>query len=271
MPSLSLIIAFYNDIRFLEIILAALEIQSFNDFEIIIADDGSGPEIVERVSTLIKTSPMTIKHVWHEDKGFRKTTILNSAVKASDADYLVFIDGDCVPHPRFLEEHYRNRAARTALTGRRVNLSESVSNALTPDLVRAGALQGVLFRRLIMDGFVGKARNVEMGFYIKNMTLRHFLNRKRRGLKGCNMSFNREDLIAVNGFDERYCAPSTGEDTDIEFRLRLIGVDVRNLKNVAILYHRYHKKIERGDAANIPIFNQTRKDKTAFTPYGLRR
>jgi GT2 family glycosyltransferase len=118
---------------------------------------------------------------------------------------------------------------------------------------------------------LGKARNVEMGFYVRNRFLRNFFNRKIRGLKGCNMSFNKEDLIAVNGFDERYCGPSTGEDTDIGFRLQLNGVRVKNLKNIAILYHRYHRKIERGDAANKPIFDKTKKDKLIFTLYGLKK
>jgi cellulose synthase/poly-beta-1,6-N-acetylglucosamine synthase-like glycosyltransferase len=270
-PQVSLIISFYNDPKFLELILAALEIQSFNAFEVIIADDGSNAHVVKTVGEMIDRYPFSIKHVWHEDKGFRKTTILNSAIKASNTNYLIFIDGDCIPHPKFVGEHYQNREDSVALTGRRVNLSKRVTLTITPDLVRNGALQGFLFRQLLVDGILGKARNVEMGFYIRNRFLRKFFNRKARGLKGCNMSFNKKDLIAVNGFDERYCGPSTGEDTDIGFRLQLNGVRVKNLKNIAILYHRHHRKIERGDAANKPIFDKTKKDKLIFTPYGLKK
>ena len=268
---MSLVVSFYNNLEFLELILAALEIQSFSDFEVIIADDGSSAHVLEMLSDTIERSPLSIQHVWHEDKGFRKTTILNRAIKASLSDYLVFIDGDCIPHPKFIEEHYRNREDRLALTGRRVNMSKSVTDALTPELVRNGALQGSLFRQLIYDGIKGKARNVEMGFYIKNGLLRKLFNRKVRNLKGCNMSFNKKDLMAINGLDERYCAPSTGEDTDIGFRLQLNGVRVRNLKNIAILYHRHHARIERGDNANWPIFEQTKKEQVIYTPYGIKR
>lgn len=270
-PLVSLVISFYNDIEFLKLIMAGLEIQSFSRFEVIIADDGSSPHVVKEVSEMIDNCPFCVKHLWHEDKGFRKTTILNSAIKAGTTEYLIFIDGDCIPHPKFIEEHYRNREDRVALTGRRVNMSKRVTDCLTPDLVRNGALQGFLFRRLVFDGIRGEARNVEMGIYIKNKLLRRFFNRKERGLKGCNMSFNKSDLVAVNGFDERYCGASTGEDTDIEFRMRLDGVRVRNLKNIAILYHRHHRKIERGDALNKPIFDQTKKDKLIYTPYGLKK
>ncbi len=268
---LSLVVSFYNNAVFLELILAALEIQSFEDFEVIIADDGSNPRVVETVRGLIDRCPLTVKHVWHEDRGFRKTTILNRAIKASSTDYLIFIDGDCIPHPKFIEEHYANRQDRVALTGRRVNMSKRVTQSLTPDLVKDGALQGILFRQLILDGFLGKARNVEMGFYIRNRLMRKLFNRKVRGLKGCNMSFNKTDLVAINGFDERYCGPSTGEDTDVEYRLRLNGVGVKNLKNIAILYHRYHALIERGDAANKPIFEQTKREKLIYTPFGIEK
>lgn len=269
-PLTSLIISFYNDVKFLELIFAGLEIQTFNRFEVIIADDGSTPHVVKKVAAMVERYPISIKHIWHEDRGFRKTTILNAAIKASSTGYLIFIDGDCIPHPKFIEEHYRNREDRAALTGRRVNLSERITECLTPGMVKKGALQKVLFRQLIIDSIRGKARNVEMGFYIKNMLVRRFLNQSG-GLKGCNMSFNKQDLIDVNGFDERYCSPSTGEDTDIEFRMRLNGVRIKKINYMAILYHRYHRKIERGDAVNKPIFDQTKKDKLIYTPYGLKK
>lgn len=124
MIELSLIISFYNRLDYLKLVFAGLEIQSFKNFEVIIADDGSNKVVVAELNSLIKKYDFPIKHIWHEDKGFRKNKILNRAIVESQTNYLVFIDGDCVPHSEFLKEHYINRKERVCLTVRRVNLSK---------------------------------------------------------------------------------------------------------------------------------------------------
>ena len=110
--AVSLVISFYNGIDYLKLILAALARQSFKDFEVIIADDGSREEVVDEVKKMIAETRLSIQHLWHEDAGFRKTRIFNQAVVRSRSSYLVFMDGDCIPHFRFIEEHYKNRAEK---------------------------------------------------------------------------------------------------------------------------------------------------------------
>src|SRR5665647_325671 len=105
---ISLIISFYNRIDFLKLIFAGLEQQSFRDFEVIIADDGSRSEIVEEVKLMIGSASFPVKHIWQEDNGWQKNTILNKAIVASEAPYIIFIDGDCIPHRRFIEEHLKS-------------------------------------------------------------------------------------------------------------------------------------------------------------------
>ena len=92
----SLIISFYNKIDLLKYIFAALERQTFRDFEVVIADDGSRPEIVEELNRIKSNYFFPINHVWQEDNGWQKTRILNKAVVATKGEYLVFIDGDCI-------------------------------------------------------------------------------------------------------------------------------------------------------------------------------
>src|SRR5687768_7510377 len=99
--SASLIISFYNKIEYLRMILAALERQSFKNFEVVIADDGSKAEVVNEIKEIQTKSPLQIQHIWHEDIGFRKTKILNESIRKSNSDYLIFIDGDCIPHHKF--------------------------------------------------------------------------------------------------------------------------------------------------------------------------
>src|SRR5688572_21265186 len=122
-------------------ILAALERQSFKNFEVVIADDGSKAEVVHEIKEIQTKSPLQIQHIWHEDIGFRKTKILNESIRKSNSDYLIFIDGDCIPHHKFVEEHFANREENFLLAGRRVNLSAKLSAALTADKIKAGFLE----------------------------------------------------------------------------------------------------------------------------------
>ena len=104
-PETSVIISFYNKINYLKLVLAGFVNQSSKNFEIIIADDGSERQVVSELEQHSVYLPFQIKHVWHEDKGFRKNKILNRAVAASNSDYLIFVDGDCIPHKKFVEDH----------------------------------------------------------------------------------------------------------------------------------------------------------------------
>jgi len=98
--------------------------------------------------------------------------------------------------------------------------------------------------------------------------LRSALNKKYRGLLGCNFSLHKKDIIAINGFDERYEAPSIGEDSDVEFRLALNGVRVKSLNHIAVQYHLYHKLQERLQK-NLDLFGEVKKSNLTYTPFGL--
>jgi glycosyltransferase involved in cell wall biosynthesis len=128
-----LIISVYDQVKALELILYALSIQSFKDFEVIVAEDGSNPEIKKLVDDWQRKKVFTIKHLTQDDRGFRKNKILNEAIKNSSADYLIFIDGDCIPHPDFLKAHFENKENDMVLCGRRVNLTKNISEKITPN------------------------------------------------------------------------------------------------------------------------------------------
>jgi glycosyltransferase involved in cell wall biosynthesis len=267
MISTTLIIAFYNNLNYLNLVLAGLERQTFTDFEIIIADDGSSPEIVNKLNSIISDSDLNIIHVWHEDKGFRKNRILNQAILKSAAPYLIFIDGDCIPHKEFVNEHLKNAEENCVLTGRRVNLSEKISRSLTTDLVKKGFLDSG-FLILLKDGLFGKSKDLEKAIYIRSAVIRKILNRKKRGLLGCNMSVHKNDILKVNGFDERYEAPSVGEDTDLQFRFELNGMTIKSLNQMAVQYHLYHE-LQNRPPQNMRLFEEIKKSGKAYTPYGI--
>jgi len=209
-----------------------------------------------------------IKHIWQEDKGFRKNKILNKAILKSETDYLIFIDCDCIPHKAFVEGHINKAEQNILLTGRRVNLSQKITNQLTEENVLNGFFNNHSLK-LIIDGLFGNSIDIEKGFYFKSKFLLNYLNRKNRGILGCNFSLFKEDIVKVNGFDERYQAPSIGEDSDLQFRLELLGVKVRSINHVAVQYHLFHKLQER-HPQNLQLFEETKKSKISFTPFGLK-
>ena len=263
----SLIISFYNNVEYLKFIAAGLERQSFRDFEIIIADDGSSKESIEQVEKLSLKLPFPFKHVWQEDKRFRKNKILNKAVQTSSSDYLIFIDGDCVPHYLFIKEHYENKKDGICLTGRRVNLSLKITSLLTETNIRNGYLENRNLS-LVMDGLFGKSYDVEKGFYTSSRIVRNLLNKKKRGILGCNFSLYKSDILKINGFDERYEGPSVGEDSDIQYRLELIGITINSLKYMAVQYHLYHER-QHHPQENLDLFAKVKLSAAPFTPYGI--
>lgn len=246
-PSLSLIIAVYNKPEVLRFVLAACAHQSIRNFEVIVADDGSSPAVRQVIEESRPSAGVPLIHIFHDDRGWRKNVILNSAIRASQSDYLVFIDGDCIPSRRFLEDHWREREEHTVLLGRRVETSKRWSESLT-----LGAITGGDFERLdwgvCMDGLRGDALRIEDGIRMRSALLRKVLLRNVRGMLGSNFSVAKADLAAINGFDELYDGPGCGEDSDIQYRLSLTGVKAKSIRNLAIQFHVYHPLTKGSDA-----------------------
>lgn len=247
-PDISLIVAVYNKPENLRLVLAACELQLFKNFEVIVADDGSGPAIEHVVAeTKHRNHGFSILHLWHEDNGWRKNTMLNNAIRASSANHLVFIDGDCLPGRHFLLDHWNEREENKVLLGRRVETSERWSRGLTLEKVRSGTFERYGWREW-MDGLRGKSLRVEDGIRMPSRLLRTILLRTVRGMLGSNFSVAKKHLVAINGFDELYNGPGCGEDSDVEYRLSLIGVTGKSLRNLAIQYHIWHPKIPTSQA-----------------------
>jgi len=270
-PAISLIISFYNNTRLLLLVFEALSRQTFQDFEVVIADDGSDEEAVECIHQLMKKASFTVKHCWHEDKGWRKNIVLNKAIETCESDYLVFIDGDCIPHRCFLEDHFSNRKEHFVLSGRRVQLSQKRSDLLSIKQIKNGFLEkgpGLLL--LLLDGIFEKVKHSENAIRVKNCSLRKYLIKdKRRGILGCNFSIHKSDILLVNGFDERYNYPGTGEDTDLDHRLQRAGIYCYSRKHLLTMYHIYHKKFDLVHAPNLNLLKDNDDQGITFTPFGI--
>ncbi len=263
----SVIVSTYNNPRALGMVLAGLSRQTLRPRQIVIADDGSGPETTTVIDAWRARLPFAIEHVWHPDDGFRKCAILNKAIVASSGEYLVFFDGDCVPPAHCLAAHAAYAAPQRYLSGGKVLLSEKRSAALD----EAAVLRGDLERFGWWWLGVGKPRRL---FASRIPGVRQLLDRNVKrppGWRGENASTFAAHARAVRGFDERFGYGY--EDADFGHRLEAIGVIGRSLRYTAPVYHLAHGRPWRSDAviaANKAIYDANRAAGVTATPYGLR-
>jgi glycosyltransferase involved in cell wall biosynthesis len=195
----SVVFTTYNEPRALELVLWGYAAQTLRDFEVVVADDGSGPATRAVVERMRRETGLVIRHVWHEDRGFRKTEILNRAILRSTGDYLVFSDGDCIPRDDFVETHVRLAERGRFLSGGYLKLPAGVSAAITPDDVRSGRVADLAWLR---------ARGWRPGRHalrlVRNPRVAEALDRltpTRATWNGHNASAWRDDLVRVNGYD----------------------------------------------------------------------
>ena len=230
---MSLVISTYNHVRPLELCLAGFRNQTAAPMEILIADDGSTPPTKDLVARLAASLPCPVHHLWHEDKGFRKNTILNHCLAAAKGDYLVLTDADCIPHPRFIEDH-----AALAEQGFWVQGRRSYLNAAASASVQGGAPVPSL-RLLLAGRLTGAAKAFRLPFPIIQR------DTAQRGIIGCNMAMWKKDLLDVNGWDEEYEGWGLGEDSDIGSRLYHLGRPRKFVYGRAVLYHLHHPILSR--------------------------
>ena len=235
-PTLELLLAVYNSPDVTRLTLEGYCRQSDRDFTLVIADDGSGPEIkqlVDEYSTRLK-----IRHLWQEDKGFRKACILNRAIATSEADYLVFSDNDCIPERHFIADHKQAAQRDCFVTGRRVDLGPLP----TRELLNGEQESPESFTWILRHSLKKNLKRGEKGLR-PPYWLHRLWSTKQIGTLGANMAMWRDDLLRVNGFDEDYQGYGM-EETDLEWRLMAAGVERCTVLGRAILYHLYHPEKE---------------------------
>ncbi len=272
---ITVIVPTYNRPQALRLCLLSLAKQSVLPHEVMIADDGSGSEtrdmVLEMQDQLKRVFP--IRHVWHEDRGFRKPKILNETVRQSAGDYLVFIDGDCMAHRHFVRSHLEWSGPDAILSGKRVEIGKE----LTEQLLAKGSVLNTFSPRLIGDAVRGRSRKVEEALMIRNPYLRGVLHRDRitdDGVWGCNFSLSKELFIAINGCDEDFLDGSI-EDNDLGIRVLNQGKRVRSVRGLAIIFHLWHPSSWSFENEkyqhNLAILKRRIANREPFCKNGIRR
>jgi glycosyltransferase involved in cell wall biosynthesis len=235
---ISVVLSTYDRPRDLALALAGYALQDDPDFELVVADDGSGPETARVVEDAARRTEAPIRHVWQPDRGFRKTEILDRAVERCGGDYLVFSDGDCIPRSDFVSTHRRLAAPGRFLSGGYVRLPAALGASMTADDVRSGWIWSrAELRRRGLSAQRASLRLLPAG------AVPELLDRftpTRATWNGMNASTWKDAVVAVNGFE--LGLGYGGEDREFGQRLVNLGLVGRQVRHRAVLLHLEHER-----------------------------
>ena len=234
----SVIITTYNSEDWLRKVLIGYSVQTETDFELVIADDGSTPKTKQLLEEFISCFKFPIVHVWQEDAGFRKSKILNKAIVASSSDYLLFTDGDCIPRKDFVKMHLKHKQKGYFLSGGYFKLPLQLSTFISEnDIVNQNCFS---IKWLVNNGL---KTNFKISKLTKNSYFASFMNwitPTKKTFNGHNSSVFKEDLLAINGFnqDMHY----GGLDREVGERLFNLGILSKQIRYDAICLHLHHER-----------------------------
>jgi len=242
---ISVIVSTYNREDALDVALRALSRQSDRNFEIVVADDGSGPATARVAREWAAKMALPIKHVWHEDRGFRLSDIRNRGIRASAGAYILFLDGDCIARQNFVAAHRGLAEPGWFVTGTRILLSADLTDrilhqGLEPELWGLGRWLALRARRQLNR--FAPLLELRLG------AMRKMSARRWRGARGSNMAFWRADLEKVDGFDSSFSGWGR-EDSDIFIRLIRAGVRRKDGRFASGVLHLWHPEADRGGLA----------------------
>lgn len=244
----SVVVLTYNWPEALARVLASLAAQRQLPDEVIVADDGSGAETRALIERTARDFPVPLRHVWHEDRGFRAARARNRGIAASHGDYVILLDGDMLLHPRFVADHLMLAERGCFLQGGRIKATRAESARL----LAGGAPVFAPWSRADFHEFDGTKRL----YAFRQPQLARWKSRSRSGgrVMSCNMSFWREDLLRVNGFDERMEGYGA-EDRELVARLENAGLRRRALKWAALAVHLWHATRAQPDVNDLSLPN----------------
>jgi glycosyltransferase involved in cell wall biosynthesis len=266
--TISVVMTTYNRPDALAAVVRACFMQNDKNFEIIIADDGSTANTRACVEALAAASPVPLRHVWQPDQGFRAAMARNRGTLAAHGDYIVFLDGDCIPQRDFVARHRALAQPGHLVSGSRILLSEALTRRVlddeidiagTPVLTRLGwRLHGDLNKTLQPLG----VRWPDLGRTSKKFSWRR--------IKSCNLGVWRSDLDRVNGFDESF----TGwghEDSDLVVRLFHAGVLRKDGAFATEVFHLWHREAQRDqETSNRKVVLERAAARVTQATVGLR-
>jgi glycosyltransferase involved in cell wall biosynthesis len=263
---ISLIVTAYNRADALRAVLSALGRQTDRGFEVIVADDGSGPSVSTLVEHWRLRLGVPVSHVWQVDRGFRAAEIRNRAILASRGEYCIFLDGDCIARPSFVATHRCLAERGWFVTGNRVLLSPAMTTAVLRDQSAPETWSAARWSQVRLRGGVNRLAamlDLPLG------PLRKVPARRWRGARSCNLAVWRSDLDRVDGFDASFNGWGR-EDSDLLIRLLHSGVRRKDGRFATGVIHLWHPEADRTYLpANDALLEAARQARRARAQCGL--
>lgn len=267
---IAVILSTYNNPEWLEKSLWGFACQEHKDFEILIADDGSTIATVQCIEDMRRQTGLTLHHIWQAKDGFQKSRILNKAIVAAQSDYLLFSDGDCIPRRDFVAMHVRYAQAGYFLSGGYYKLPLAISQAITPEDITSGSIFS--FSWLVAHGLRNSPKVLKLALPHSVAMVLNQVTTTKPTLKGSNSSAWKNDILQINGFDERM--QYGGQDRELGERLVNAGIKARQIRYSTTCLHLDHArgyKTQESLEHNLSIRQQTRTTKAVWTPYGINK
>lgn len=248
-PNVAVVVTTYNNPKSLELCLLSFLNQSFQNFDLFVADDGSSDETRDLLARLKREYSLPIYHIWHPDEGYRKSKINNTVFRQIDPQkhpIVICVDHDVIVHHRFVEDHFRAHQevsfSPLLFMGRRVDLSEQVTKKITPQNVLQ--FNRGLHWDLLASGLRGETKNVLRSLRLDapNWVLKILKRDRVVDLLGSNFSISTQALYDVNGYNEDFKS-YWGEDGDLFVRVRNSGVKCAGKIGYAVQWHLYHERL----------------------------
>jgi glycosyltransferase involved in cell wall biosynthesis len=238
---ISVIVTTYNREDALDAVLRSLAQQNDLDFEVIVADDGSGPATAKLVDAWRTKIGRGLEHVWHTDRGFRAGEIRNRAILAARGGYCVFLDGDCIVRSDFVAKHRQLAEPGWFVTGNRVLLSADLTKRVLAEKLTPQTWNIV---RWLAERWRGGVNRLSALLDLPLGPLRRIRRRVWQGARSCNLAIWRSDLDRVDGFDADYHGWGK-EDSDLIVRLLRAGVCRKDGVFATGVLHLWHMEADR--------------------------
>ncbi len=245
-PFISLVISTYNRPDALAAVVEACFTQTDTDFEIIIADDGSGEATRACVQELAARSPVRLQHIWQPDDGFRLAMARNRGTIAASGQYMVFLDGDCIPQRDFIAQHRKLAQKGYMVTGSRILLSEAFTARVLAEHIDLPGVSAAAKLGLRLQGHMNKVLQMFLRLPDIGRAKHRFTWRR---IKGCNLAMWRTDLETINGFDESFCGWGH-EDSDLVVRMFNAGIMRKDGAFATEVLHLWHREAKRDQATS---------------------
>ena len=270
LPKITVIIATYNKTDWLEKVLHGYANQTYKDFDVIVADDGSTEETKSLIDSFKKDYPVPLNHSWHEDKGYRRQKILNETIVMAQNEYILFTDGDCIPREDFVETHAKYAEKGYFLSGGYCKLSMEISEKITREDIETKKCFDVDW--LKSKGELGSKNTLKLSVKNKLADFLDVVTPTGATFNNCNSSAWKSDLLDINGYDERM--QYGGPDRELGERLINNGIKTKQIRYKAICLHLDHArgyKTKESLDRNLAIRAKTKKEAKTWTEFGIQK